>query len=111
MSSTYIEVRDGNLYVGPSRVTVESVIARWQSGRTPEEIHAGFPSVPLVAVYGTITYYLEHKDELDAFFRETEELDEARRAADEAARPEFYASIRQRIAEARKRLGLESPVS
>lgn len=111
MSNCYVEARDGNLYVGPSRVTVEAVIYHWQSGQTPEQIQADFPTVPLYAIYGTIAYYLEHRDQVDAFFHETEELDAARQATDEAAHPEFYAEMRRRFAEALSNLGLESPAT
>lgn len=110
MDSLYVQARDGNLYVGLSRVTLETVILSWQAGQTPEQIHASFSQLLLVAIYGAITYYLEHKDELDAFFRETEAMDEARQAAEEAAHPEFFADMRRRMAEARRRLNLESPV-
>ncbi len=88
-STTYVQARDGNLCVGHSRVTVDNVITRLKVGRTPEEIHESFPTVPLVAIYGTITYYLEHQDVLDAFFRETEETAAAYHAAEEAKHPEF----------------------
>ncbi|HEU5439672.1 MAG TPA: DUF433 domain-containing protein [Ktedonobacterales bacterium] len=108
MGNCYVDVRDDNLYVEPSRVTVEAVIHHWQSGQTPEQIQTDFPTVPLYAIYGTVAYYLEHRDQVDAFFRETEELDVARQTADEAARPEFYAEMRRRFAEARRTLGLES---
>jgi uncharacterized protein (DUF433 family) len=111
VNAPYVHDRDGNLYVGQSRVTVDTIVAQWQAGRTPEQIHASFASVPLAAVYGTIAYYLEHKDELDAFFRDTEEMDAARQAADEAAHPEFYASLRERLAQARERPDRESPVA
>jgi uncharacterized protein (DUF433 family) len=107
MSAEYVEARDGNLYIGKSRVTLETVIIRWHMGDSPEEIHKGFPSVPLAAIYGAIAYYLEHQEELDRLLRENEELAQAQRAAAEAADPEFYARMRQRLAEARKRLGLE----
>ncbi|HEY7358611.1 MAG TPA: hypothetical protein VH590_19150, partial [Ktedonobacterales bacterium] len=40
-------------------------------------------------------------------FREDQQRFEAERAAAEAANPEFYTRMRQRLAEARKRLGLE----
>ena len=109
MSAEYVEARDGNLYIGKSRVTLETVIIRWKMGDRPEEIHKGFPSIPLAAIYGTIAYYLEHQEELDRFLRENEELAQAQRAAAEAANPEFYARMRQRLAEARKRLGLDEP--
>ena len=108
-SNQYVQARDGNLYLGATRITVDTVIAFWHKGRTPERIHESFPHVPLYAVYGTIAYYLEHKDAVDAFFRETEELAEARQAAVEAEHPELFARLRQRIAELRARQSDEMP--
>lgn len=110
-SNQYVQARDGNLYVGATRITVDTVIAFWHKGRTPGQIHESFPHVPLYAVYGTIAYYLEHKDAVDAFFRETEELDAARWAAEQAARPEFYAEMRRRFAEHQAHKESDSRVS
>lgn len=106
--SAYVEARDDNLYVGQSRVTLQTLIEAWQSGRTPEQLHESFPTLPLVAIYGSITYYLEHTDEVDAFFRETDELDALRQAADEAAHADLYADMRRRFEQARRRLGFQA---
>lgn len=109
MSNDYVQARDGNLYVGPSRVTLDSIIVAWQMGQTPEAIHDDFPTVPQSDIYGAIAYYLEHQIELDRWLREGEEQYEAQRAAAQAADPEFYARMRQRLAEARTHLGLDTP--
>ncbi len=74
MGTDYVEHRDGNIYVGPSRVTIDSVVIGWRRGETPEQLHEGFPSVPLAHMYGAIAYYLEHQEEIDAWIREGEEL-------------------------------------
>lgn len=106
--AAYVESREGNLYVEKSRVTLQTLIEAWQSGRTPEQLHDSFPTLPLVAIYGAITYYLEHRDEADSFFRETDELDVLRQASDDAAHGEFYAEMRQRFEQARLRLGFQA---
>jgi uncharacterized protein (DUF433 family) len=111
VTTTYVQARDGNLYVGSSRVTLDSVIVPWQAGQTPEAIHADFPTIPLSDIYGAIAYYLEHRAELDAWLRECDELYERERAAQQAADPAFYANMRQRMAEARARLGEDEPGS
>jgi uncharacterized protein (DUF433 family) len=107
----YVEARAGNLYIGQSRIPFQTLIEAWQSGRTPEQLQESFPTLPLVAIYGAITHYLEHKDESDAFFRETDELDARRQQAEEASHADFYADMRRRIDLARRRLGGESPAS
>lgn len=109
--AAYVVARDGNVYIGQSRVTFQTLIEAWQSGRTPEQLQDSFPSLPLVAIYGAITHYLEHKDESDAFFRETDELDARRQQADEAAYADLYADMRRRMEQARRRLGAEFQAS
>src|SRR5579863_10338752 len=75
MGTEYVQHRDGNIYVGPSRVTIDSVVINWRDNkRTPEQIHESFPSVPLANIYGAIAYYLDHQDEIDAWIREGEEI-------------------------------------
>jgi len=116
ITTEHVQARDGNLYVGSSRVTLDSVIIPWQMKRTPEEIHADFPTVPLADIYGSIAYYLAHQAEVDAWLREGEELYERLRVEQQAADPAFYARMREHMAAARERLGpdessAESPPS
>ena len=99
--TAYVEAREGNLYVGQSRVTLQTLIEAWQSGRTPEQLQDSFPTLPLVAIYGAITHYLEHKDESDAFFRETDELEARRQQVDEASHAGLHADMCERIEHAR----------
>jgi hypothetical protein len=107
VSDQYVQFRDNNLYVGPTRVTVASVIVSWQQGQTPEEIHDDFPTVPVAYVYGTIAYYLSHKAEVDAYFEETERRFRAFMAEQEAKHPEFYARQRALFAQLKSRPGAD----
>ncbi len=99
--TTYVQQREGEFFVGNSSVTLHSVIANWKRGDGPERIQEAFPSLPLVAIYGAITYYLEHQPELDRHFRETVESLAAHQAQVEAQHPEFFADMRARIAKHR----------
>ena len=99
--TAYVEAREGNLYIGQSRVTLQTLIEAWQSGRTPEQLQDSFPTLPLVAIYGAIMHYLEHKDESDAFFRETDELEARRQQVDEASHAGLHADMCERIEHAR----------
>lgn len=103
----YVRAQDGNLYVGESRVTLDSILIPWQAGQTPEQIQADFPGVPLADIYGAIAYYLRNREEVDAWLREGDKLYERQRAEQQAANPEFYTRMRERMEKARRRLGLE----
>lgn len=96
--TSYVQQREGEYFVGESRVTLQSVIAAWKRGAGPEDVQRSFPSLPLVAIYGAITYYLERQAELDASFQETDELLTAHQDATEAQHPEFFADMRARLA-------------
>lgn len=96
--TSYVQQREGEYFVVESRVTLQSVIAAWKRGAGPEQIQQSFPSLPLVAIYGAITCYLERQAELDVSFQETDEILAAHQDAIEAQRPEFFADMRARLA-------------
>ena len=98
----YVHRRDGGWYVGDSGVSVYNVISLRQQGFSPEEIQASFSPLSLRDVYGTILYYMENSDQLDAYFREQDQLFRRKKAESEAKKPEFYAEMRERVARFRE---------
>lgn len=98
----YVRRRDGGWYVGDSGVSVYSVISLWQQGFSPEEIQASFSPLSLRDVYGTILFYMENRDQLDAYFREQDELFRRKKAESEERKPAFYAEMRERVARFRE---------
>lgn len=102
--SGYVQLRHGNVYVGPTRVTLPSIVFAFKRGQTPVAIQDSFPTVPLAAIYGAIAYYLDHRNEVEAYLRELDERVQRLRAEAQAADPEWYAMMRKRMAEARPRL-------
>src|SRR5260370_39607787 len=105
----YVQERDGNLYVGDTRVTVRSIVAEWLQGLSAEEIARDFPGLTLAQVYGTVAYYLDHKAEIDTFFHQADARAADHRAEAEASDPAFYAMMRQRFAEERARRSEQQP--
>ena len=96
----------GAVRVGPTRVTLAVVIGLFLQGMSPEELVEDFPTLALADVYGTIAYYLRHRDEVDAFLREQE------RRADELqhmiqSRPE-YQEFTERIKARARAKGLRA---
>jgi uncharacterized protein (DUF433 family) len=57
----------GVLRVGATRVMLDSVIAAFQQGHSPETIRQQYPALSLEEVYGSIAYCLAHKDEVNAY--------------------------------------------
>jgi uncharacterized protein (DUF433 family) len=58
---------DGSIRVGDTRVLVDLVVAAFNEGRTPEEIVINYPTLKLTEVYNAIAYYLENRDQIDAY--------------------------------------------
>lgn len=73
MNKQYVEQYDQGYWVLGSRVSLESVIFAFLEGLSPEIIVAEcFPALTLEQVYGAITYYLSHRNEIDAYLRQVD---------------------------------------
>ncbi len=60
------------------RIGIEHILAYYQEGYTPEEIAQEFQGVGIDKIYATITYYLSHRADVDAYlarWREQAEQD------------------------------------
>jgi hypothetical protein len=51
-------------------VTLDTVVAAFVAGATPEEIAHQFPSLSLADVYQVIAYYLRRSSEVEAYLRQ-----------------------------------------
>lgn len=58
--------------VGPSRVTLDTVVRAYRDGCTAEEIVEQFPSLVLADVHGVIAYALIHRIEVDEYLQARE---------------------------------------
>ena len=80
----YVHVDEyGVMRVGNSRVMLDAVVAGFEQGHSPETIQQQFPALSLEEIYGAITYYLAHRDEVQAYLKRQEALWETLRAAAE----------------------------
>ena len=98
MGSTYVEQRDGSYWVTQTRVSLDSIVYAFLSGQSAESIAQDFPVLSLEQVYGAITFYLGHREDLDRYMdARRQDFDTARQAARDAD-PMFY----QKLADAKK---------
>jgi len=65
---------DGVLRVAETRVRLDTIILAFHSGYSAEEILLKYPSLNLTDIYATITYYLWHRAELDAYLQERQTI-------------------------------------
>ena len=58
---------DGVLRIAGTRVTLDSIVAAFDLGATPEEIVQRYPSVDLASAYAVIAYVLRHRESVDLY--------------------------------------------
>lgn len=102
MSTEYVDQRDGAYNVSGTRVSLDSIVHAFISGQSAESIAQSFPVLTLEQVYGAITFYLAHRQEVDRYLEAQEKDYEAKRAASRAADPMFY----QKLADAKRQTPL-----
>ena len=61
---------NGVVRVGKTRVTLDTVIKTFQNGATAEEIVYRYPSLKLADVYTTISFYLNHQQEVETYLQQ-----------------------------------------
>jgi len=93
MSKEYVMQQEGKYRIAGTRVSLDSVVYAFRRGASPESIQRSFPSLILEQIYGAITFYLSHQEEIDQYLLEGEAEHEKLRAASRAAHPEFYEKL------------------
>ena len=100
--TTYVEQRDSTYLVSGTRVSLDSIVHAFVSGASAETIAQAFPVLNLEQVYGAITFYLAHREEVDRYLDARRRDFEAKRESAREADPMFY----QKLADAKR----ESPL-
>ncbi|HEY2382043.1 MAG TPA: DUF433 domain-containing protein [Terriglobia bacterium] len=87
--------KDGVVRVGGTRVRLDTVVYAFNQGDTAEEILQEYPSLSLPDIYATISYYLQHRDSVDAYVKERKkEHDRVKQINETRSDP---ADLRQRL--------------
>ena len=102
MSAEYVEQREGVYRVAGTRVSLDSIVYAFISGQSAESIAQSFPVLTLEQVYGAITFYLAHREEIGGYLESQEQDYSAKRTASRASDPMFY----QKLADAKRQTPL-----
>jgi uncharacterized protein (DUF433 family) len=96
-----LRMEEDVIRVGESRVSLDTVVAGFNEGDTPEEIARNYDVLSLAEVYQVIGYYLSHQSEIDQYLRRrSAERSELQRQIEHQQKP---AGIRQRLLARRER--------
>ena len=74
----------GVLRIGDTRVSLDSVIIAFNQGSAPEQIVYDFDTLTLPDVYATISYYLQHREEVDSYLAKRAKQNEKLRESNDA---------------------------
>ena len=98
MAKEYIEERDGNYYVGGTRISLDSIVHAFRRGESAETICQNFELLHLEE--GAIAYYLANQSDIDAYrMRQTDKWAEGKRHAEP-----LPVNLRERLTRAREEL-------
>lgn len=82
---SYVRIDEHGVYrVADTKVMLDSVVAAFRQGHSPETIQQQYPALTLESVYGSIAYYLAHAPEVDAYLKRQEAVWEGERARAES---------------------------
>jgi uncharacterized protein (DUF433 family) len=98
MRTEYVEQRDGGYWITGTRVSLDSIVYSFLSGQPAESIAQSFPVLRLEQVYGAITHYLAHRQEVDAYLQRSRAEFEVLHQASHDADPMFF----KKLADARQ---------
>jgi uncharacterized protein (DUF433 family) len=105
MTKEYVEQHDGGFWIVGTRVSLDSVVYAFLRGSSPESIAQSFPILKLEEVYGAITYYLAHQEEVDATLRQNDQEFDRLRAQSQQSNRGLY----KKLEEARQQLHTPQP--
>lgn len=60
----------GSIRVTGSRVTLDTIVHRYQMGDSVKRIHSGFPTVSVAQINAIIDWYHKHQAEADEYLEE-----------------------------------------
>jgi uncharacterized protein (DUF433 family) len=96
MSKEYVAQQEGAYRIIGTRVSLDSVVYAFRRGASPESIQRSFPTLTLEQIYGAITFYLAHQEEIDQYLLDGEAEHEKLRAASRTENAELYKKLSAR---------------
>ena len=85
----------GGIRIGSSRVTLDSLLATYHNGSTPEEIAIQYSVLSLEDIYSAIAYYLNHRQEIDNYLEQRNQ--KAQQIRQQITQKHNLVDLRQRL--------------
>jgi uncharacterized protein (DUF433 family) len=94
----------GEIRLAAHRIGLYHVVHYYNEGYSPEMLACHFPDLPLALVHKVIAFYLDNRDEVNAYVADCQDELTQQRAANPNRLP--LASLRQRLEETQGAKGL-----
>ena len=53
-------------------MTLDTIVGSYEQGESPEQIAASFPTLELADIHAVLSFYLRHREDVEAYLREQE---------------------------------------
>ncbi|HME00951.1 MAG TPA: DUF433 domain-containing protein [Terriglobia bacterium] len=70
------DILGGEPIVKGTRTPVRAVVENWRLGVAPQDIPKGLPHLTLAQVFDALSYYSDHRDEIDSYIERNRVPDE-----------------------------------
>lgn len=64
------EILNGEPIIAGTRTPVRAIVETWRMGVAPEEIPRGMPHLTMAQVFGALTYYSDHTNEINEYIEQ-----------------------------------------
>lgn len=79
--------KGGVIRVGRGRISLDLIVEQYECGSTPEDMVRDYDTLKLADVYGAIAFYLQHREQVQAYLNRREEEAKKLRAIIESGPP------------------------
>ncbi len=108
MAREYVEQREGGYWIAGTRVSLDSIVYAFLRGAAPESIAQSFPVLKLEEVYGAVTYYLGHQEDVNSYLRQNDREFDTLRAQSRQVNSGMYQKLEaaRKVEEVKQQLNL-----
>jgi uncharacterized protein (DUF433 family) len=93
VDNNYVTLEGDAYRINGTRVSLDSIVYDYLSGLSPESIADNFDTLTHEQVYGAITYYLSHRDEVDRHLVQNRDKFDALRKKARESHPLLYRKL------------------
>ena len=102
MEKSYVEQRDNGYWITGTRISLNSIVYAFKRGVALESIQWAFPLLTLEEIYGAMTFYLAHAQEIDTYLTQAEAEFAVQASALNAAARKANPALFQRLEQMRQ---------